>query len=68
MVDFKLIIKGMIIGLAKVIPGVSGSLIAVSLGIYGVAIEIISHPFKNIKYSHKNTTTYFYIIIIPHPS
>lgn len=51
MVDFKLIIKGMIIGLAKVIPGVSGSLIAVSLGIYGVAIEIISHPFKNIKYS-----------------
>ena len=51
MVDFKLIIKGMIIGLAKIIPGVSGSLIAVSLGIYGVAIQIISHPFKNIKRS-----------------
>lgn len=51
MVDFKLIIKGMIIGLAKVIPGVSGSLIAVSLGIYGIAIQIISHPFQNIKHS-----------------
>lgn len=51
MFDFKLIIKGMIIGLAKVIPGVSGSLIAVSLGVYGIAIQIISHPFQSIKYS-----------------
>lgn len=42
-----LIIKGFIIGIGKVIPGVSGSLIAVSLGIYEEAIEAISHFFKD---------------------
>ena len=49
MLDLKLILKGMLIGLGKIIPGVSGSLIAVSLGIYTFAIEAISHPFKNFK-------------------
>lgn len=49
MINFKLILKGMIIGLAKIIPGVSGSLLAVSLGIYSIAIEAISYPFRNIK-------------------
>ena len=49
MVDFRLIFKGMIIGLAKIIPGVSGSLLAVSLGIYSLAVEAISHPFRNLK-------------------
>ena len=49
MIDYKLIFKGMIIGLAKIFPGVSGSLLAVSLGIYGVAIEAISHPFRDFK-------------------
>lgn len=51
MIDCKLIFKGMIIGLAKIIPGVSGSLLAVSLGIYNLAIEAISHPFKNFKHN-----------------
>jgi len=51
MINYKLILKGMVIGLAKIIPGVSGSLLAVSLGIYGIAIEAISHPFKNIKHN-----------------
>lgn len=51
MVNGKLIFKGMIIGLAKIIPGVSGSLLAVSLGIYSLAIEAISHPFRNFKYN-----------------
>ena len=49
MIDFKLIFKGMIIGLAKIIPGVSGSLLAVSLGIYSLAIDAISHPFRDFK-------------------
>ena len=49
MINLKLIFKGMLIGLAKIIPGISGSLLAVSLGIYTVAIEAISHPFKKIK-------------------
>lgn len=49
MIDLKLIYKGMLVGLAKIIPGVSGSLLAVSLGIYTIAIEAISHPFRNFK-------------------
>lgn len=49
MFNIKLIFKGMIIGLAKIIPGVSGSLLAVSLGIYNTAIKVISHPFQNMK-------------------
>ncbi len=44
-----LALKGTLIGLGKVIPGVSGSLIAVSLGIYERAINAISHFFQNIK-------------------
>lgn len=44
-----LIIKGFIIGLAKIIPGVSGSLIALNLGLYERGIEAISNFFKDIK-------------------
>ena len=51
MINGKLIFKGMIIGLAKIVPGVSGSMLAVSLGIYALAIEAISHPFRNFKYN-----------------
>ena len=47
-----LILKGFIIGVAKIIPGVSGALIAISLGIYEKAIKSISnffkHPIENI--------------------
>lgn len=51
MFNFNLVMKGLLIGIAKIIPGVSGSLIAVSLGLYDKAIEAISHPFKNFKYN-----------------
>lgn len=44
-----LILKGFIIGLGKIIPGVSGSLIAVSLGLYEKCIECISNLFKDLK-------------------
>lgn len=47
--EFSLILKGMLIGLGKVVPGVSGSLIAVSLGIYEKAIDAIGHFFQNLK-------------------
>lgn len=49
MINMELIFKGILIGLAKILPGVSGSLLAVSLGIYTTAIEAISHPFKDLK-------------------
>lgn len=44
-----LMLKGFIIGLGKIIPGVSGSLIAVSMGLYEKCIYSISHFFENIK-------------------
>lgn len=49
MLDIVLILKGFLIGIAKVIPGVSGSLFAVSMGLYDKAIEAISNFFKNFK-------------------
>ncbi len=42
-----LLLKGFIIGIAKIIPGVSGALIAISFGIYEKAIKAISNFFKN---------------------
>lgn len=46
-------LKGILIGIGKIIPGVSGSLIAISLGIYEKCIDIISNFFVEIKYNFK---------------
>ena len=45
----KSIFKGMLIGIANIIPGVSGGTMAVSMGIYDRLIHCISHPFKDLK-------------------
>ena len=44
-----LILKGMIIGVANIIPGVSGGTLMITLGIYEEVIDTISHFFKNFK-------------------
>ena len=44
-----LTIKGFFIGLANIIPGVSGGTIAITLGVYEKLIGCISHIFKNLK-------------------
>lgn len=44
-----LIIKGFIVGLGKIIPGVSGSLIAIRLNVYEDLVCSINHFFSNIK-------------------
>lgn len=44
-----LIIKGFIMGIANVIPGVSGGTLALTLGIYEQFIGAISHFFTNLK-------------------
>ena len=44
-----LIIKGIIIGIGKIIPGVSGSMLAISLGIYQRLINSINDLFKSPK-------------------
>ena len=43
-----LIIKGFIIGIGKILPGISGSLLAITLGIYEKIIEKISNVKKDI--------------------
>lgn len=47
--NIMLVIKGFIMGIANVIPGVSGGTLALTLGIYEKFIKAISHFFKNIK-------------------
>lgn len=51
-----LFFKSFIVGLGKIIPGLSGSVIAINFGIYDKGIEAISDFFSNIK---KNTSFLF---------
>lgn len=44
-----LTLKGAIIGVANIIPGVSGGTLAITLGVYEQLIGTISHFFKNFK-------------------
>lgn len=53
-----LFLKGIIIGAGKIIPGVSGGMLAITLNIYDKGIEAISNFFKDIK---KNFTFLFTI-------
>lgn len=43
------ILKGMVMGIANIIPGVSGGTMAVSMGIYDVLIHSVTHIFKEFK-------------------
>ena len=49
MKKINLFFKGILIGLGKIIPGVSGSVIAISLGLYENIIDSISTIYKNTK-------------------
>jgi len=44
-----LAVKGFILGIANIIPGVSGGTLAITLGIYEELIGTISHIFSNLK-------------------
>lgn len=44
-----LVIKGFFVGIANIIPGVSGGTLAITLGIYEELIEAISHFFRKLK-------------------
>ena len=45
------IIRGVVIGLANAVPGVSGGTMMVSMGIYDTLIHCITHLFKEFKKS-----------------
>ena len=49
----KSILKGMLIGIANIIPGVSGGTMMVSMGIYDKLIHCITHLFSEFKESVK---------------
>lgn len=49
----KNLLKGMVMGIANIIPGVSGGTMAVSMGIYDKLIHCITHLFKEFKESMK---------------
>ena len=49
----KNLIKGMMIGIANIIPGVSGGTLAVSMGIYDKLIHCITHIISEFKESIK---------------
>ena len=44
-----LILKGILVGIAKVIPGLSGAVMMISFGLYDKAIKAITNFFSNIK-------------------
>lgn len=48
---FRNILKGMVIGIANIIPGVSGGTMMVSMNIYDKLIHCITHLFKEFKKS-----------------
>lgn len=47
--NMELFIKGFIIGIGKIIPGVSGSILAIMMGIYDKGVYAISHFTSDIK-------------------
>ena len=54
----KKILRGMLIGVANVIPGVSGGTMMVSMGIYDTIILCITHLFSQFKRSVKTLLPY----------
>ena len=49
----KNLLKGIVMGIANIIPGVSGGTMAVSMGIYDMLIHCLTHLFKEFKESMK---------------
>lgn len=47
--NIKLILKGFIVGIGKILPGISGSLLAMTLGIYESLLEAVTNFFNNPK-------------------
>lgn len=43
---FILFVKGLVIGIGKVIPGVSGSIISILLGVYNDGVTALKNPFN----------------------
>ena len=56
----KKILQGIVIGIANIIPGVSGGTMMVAMGIYDKLIHSITHlrkEFKAVSYTHLTLPT-----------
>ena len=58
------ILCGILIGVGAVLPGVSGGVLCVIFGIYPIVMDMISHPFTNLKYKLKILLPYMIGIAI----
>ncbi len=58
------ILRGIVIGVANIIPGVSGGTMMVSMGIYDTLIHSITHLFKQFKQSIKTLLPYLIGMVI----
>ena len=66
------ILRGVVIGVANIIPGVSGGTMMVSMGIYDTLIHCITHLFKEFKKSILTLLPYAIgmlagILVLAHP-
>lgn len=53
LLNLKLILKGFVVGVGKIIPGVSGSMLAITLGIYDKLLEAVTNFFGDAKNNFK---------------
>lgn len=51
--DLKLILKGFVVGIGKIIPGVSGSMLAITFGVYDKILEAVTNFFGDTKKNFK---------------
>lgn len=61
---FKDVLKGVVVGVANAIPGVSGGTMMVSMGVYDDIIYCITHLFKQLKKSVIILLPYFIGMIV----
>ena len=52
------VLRGVVIGVANIIPGVSGGTMMVSMGIYDTLIHCITHLFSEFRQSVKTLLPY----------
>ncbi len=57
--NIKLILKGFVVGIGKIIPGVSGAVLAIAMGIYEKVIMAIVNFFDDIKNNSKLLFNFF---------
>lgn len=62
--NINLILKGILVGVGKIIPGISGSLLAMTLGIYDDLILAITHFFENFRKNVKFLSQFSLGVII----